>query len=115
MGWTMDIGRRRLLWAGVAALIALLLCRSAARAAQEKSTLLSGTLYKVHAGFLEMREDEKHIAVVKVDSATVYWDGKKDRAGSRKDLSGGDELMVEVVEKGGALVARKVRFLHRSY
>jgi len=110
----MEIGRRRLLWAGVAALIALLLCRSAARAAQEKATLLSGTLYKVHAGFLEMREDEKHIAVVKVDSATVYWDGKADKAASKKDLSGGDELMVELVEKQGALVARKVRFLHRG-
>jgi len=107
---------RRLLFAGVAAIVALLLWCSAgaARAAQGKAALLSGNLYKVHAGFLEMRSDDKHIAVVKVDSATVYWDGKTDKAASKKDLSGGDELIIEMVEKDGALVAHKVRFLHRG-
>ena len=95
---------------------ALLLCSVAnsARSAQGRGTLLSGILYKVHAGFLEIKSDEKHIAAVKVDAATVYWDGKTDKAASKKDLSAGDELIIEMIERNQAMVAKKVRFLHRE-
>jgi hypothetical protein len=112
----MRIGSGRLFRAGMAALFAVLLCCNAseARAPQGKATLLSGTLYKVHAGFLEIKSGEKQIDVVKVDSTTVYWDGKTDKAASKKDLGGGDELMVEIVRKNGVTMARKVRFMHRG-
>jgi hypothetical protein len=112
----MRIGSKRLSCAGMAALVVLLFCgnSSGTRAAQRTATLLSGTLYRVHAGFLEIKSGEKQIDVVKVDSATVYWDGKTDKAASKKDLSGGDELMVEIVKQNGVMVARKVRFMHRG-
>ena len=99
----------------VAAVVALLLYGGAtmARTPQGKGMLVSGILYKVHAGFLEIKSDEKHIAVVKVDSATVYWNGKTDKAASKKDLSAGDELIIEMAEQSQAMVAKKVRFLHR--
>ncbi len=108
--------RRRATYAGVAAVVAMVLCCGvgAARPAQGKGLLLSGVLYRVHAGFLEIKSDEKHIAVVKVDSATVYWNGKTDKAANKKDLNAGDELIIEMAEKNQAMVARKVRFLHRE-
>ena len=107
--------RTELARAGMAAAIALMLFGAGTlRAPQRKERLLSGILYRAHAGFLEIKSDEKHIAVVKVDSATVYWNGKTDKAASKKDLSAGDELIVEMVDKNDAMVATKVRFLHRD-
>jgi hypothetical protein len=82
--------------------------------AQRKESLVTGSLHRIHAGFLEVKTGEKDIAVVKVDSGTVYWNGKTDKAASAKDLTTGDELAIEVVEKKGLPVAQKVRFLHRS-
>jgi hypothetical protein len=81
--------------------------------AQTKESLVTGSLYRIHAGFLEVKTGEKNISVVKVDSGTVYWNGKTDKAASAKDLTLGDELAIEVVEKKGLPVAQKVRFLHR--
>lgn len=66
------------------------------------------------SGIFGSEDRGKSIAVVKVDSGTVYWNGKTDKAASRKDLTTGDELATEVVEKKGLPVAQKVRFLHRS-
>ena len=100
----------------MAAVVALLLgsVANSARTPQAKGMLVSGILYKVHAGFLEIKSDEKHIAVVKTDSETVYWNGKTYKAASKKDLSVGDELIIEIAEKSQTMVAKKVRFLHRE-
>ena len=83
------------------------------RGAQTKGSLLTGSLYRIHTGFLEVRTVEKRVSVIKVDSETVYWNGKTDKAASAKDLVPGDELVIEVAEKKGLPVAQKVRFLHR--
>jgi len=107
--------RRALAAIGAAVVAAMILCAgaSATRTPQQKGMLLSGNLYRVHAGFLEIKSDEKHIAVVKVDSSTIYWNGKTDKAASKKDLAAGDELIIEVIEKDQAMVAKKVRFMRR--
>ena len=86
----------------------------AALAAQAKTALVTGSLYRVHAGFLEVKSGEKNISVVKVDSATIYWNGKADKAASARDMVLGDELAIQIVEKKGLPVAEKVRFLHRD-
>jgi len=98
----------------LAAVALLFYSPSAVRANQEKGMLLSGILYRVHAGFLEIKSDGKHVAVIMVDSATVYWNGKTEKAASKNDLSAGDELIIEVVDKNNLMVAKKVRFLHRG-
>jgi len=103
---------KRILCFGILALLAIGPCF--ATAAQTKGALVYGNLYRVHAGFLELSTAEKHVAVVKVDAATIYWDGKADKAALKKDMSLGDEIVAEMAEKDGTLVAKKVRFLHRG-
>ncbi len=49
-----------------------------------------------------------------VDATTIYWDGKTDKAAAEKDFRPGDEIIAEMTEKDGAIVAKKVRFLHRG-
>ncbi|HXA00072.1 MAG TPA: hypothetical protein VN025_20100 [Candidatus Dormibacteraeota bacterium] len=111
----MERSSRKLLCAGAVLAISMFFCRAgAAHEGQAKATLVSGILYRVHTGFLEVKSDEKHVSVVKVDSETVYWNGKTDKVATKKDLSLGDELIAEMIEKNGALVAQKVRFLNRG-
>jgi len=83
--------------------------------AQSRPMLVSGSLYRIHAGFLELQSSDKKISVVKVDSETIYWNGKTDKVAGAKELRLGDEVVAEVVEKKGALAAQKVRFLHHEY
>jgi len=80
--------------------------------AQAKTTLINGTVYRVHAGFLEVQRDTKNISLVKVNAATVYWNGRTDKKATPKDLRLGDGVIIEVVEKDGVPVAQKVRFAH---
>ena len=82
--------------------------------AQTKGMLVYGNLYRIHAGFLELKADENHISAVKVDATTVYWDGKADKAATKGDLKSGDEIIAEMAVKEGVMVAKKVRFLHRA-
>ena len=93
-------------------MLAIVFCAGAN--AQAKGILIYGNLYRVHATFLELKTGEKQVAVVKVDAATIYWDGRADKATAKKDLSLGDEIIAEMTEKDGAIVAKKVRFLHRG-
>ena len=81
---------------------------------QTKPALVSGILYRIHPGFLEVRADAKNVIVVKVDSATVYWNGRTDKAASAKGMAEVDELIIEVIEKKGLPLAQKVRFLHAT-
>ncbi|GEM_PF-4630899 len=108
----MPIAKRLFASAGIGALIALLICGTLARS-QTKSALVYGNLYRVHAGFLELKGG-KNITVVKIDAATIYWDGKADKAAAKKDLVAGDEIIAEMAEKDGVVVAKKIRFLHRG-
>jgi hypothetical protein len=80
--------------------------------AQAKTTLINGTLYRVHAGFLEVQDSAKTISLVKVNAATVYWNGRTDKKAAAKDLRLGDGVIIETVEKDGMPVAQKVRFAH---
>jgi len=107
--------QRMLNFVAVAAELAILLSfgSSIVRGAQTKGSLITGSLYRIHSGFLEVKTGEISVSVVKVDSGTVYWNGKTDKAASAKDLIPGDELAIETVEKKGLPVAQKVRFLHR--
>ena len=109
----MKIARCSFACAAVAALFVLLLPTEKATSAQTKGMLVSGNLYRVHGAFLELKNGEKDIVLVPVNAATIYWDGKTDRAASKKDLTVGDEIVAELLEKDGAMVAKKVRFLHR--
>jgi hypothetical protein len=93
----------------------LALVSSCGAAAQAKGMLVYGTLYRMQAGFLELKTGEKQFAVMKVDAATIYWDGKTDKAAAKKDLSLGGEIIAEMTEKDGAIVTKKVRFLHRGF
>jgi hypothetical protein len=110
----MKIVRSSFACTAVAALFALLLAVGNATSAQTKGMLISGNLYRVHGAFLELKNGEKDIGLVPVNAATIYWDGKTDKAASKKDLSVGDEIIAEMIEKDGAMVAKKVRFLHRG-
>ncbi len=80
--------------------------------AQAKTTLINGTLYRVHAGFLEVQSSAKNISMVKVNAATVYWNGRTDKRATAKDLRLGDGVIIEAVEKDGIPLAQKVRFAH---
>ena len=90
----------------------LLMMISSVAIGQTRVSLVSGRLHRIYPGFLEVSTDGKNVTVVKVDSATVYWNGKTDKAGSAKNLAAGDELIIEVIQKNGLSVAQKVRFLH---
>jgi len=79
---------------------------------QAKTTLINGTLYRVHTGFLEVQSSAKNISMVKVNAATVYWNGRTDKKATAKDLRLGDEVIIEAVEKDGMPFAQKVRFAH---
>lgn len=109
----MKIARGSFACAAVAALFILLLPIGNTTSAQTKGMLVSGNLYRVHGAFLELKNGEKDIVLVPVNAATIYWDGKTDKSASKKDLSVGDEIIAELSEKDGAVVAKKVRFLHR--
>ena len=83
--------------------------------AQTKPGLVSGILYRIHSGFLEVQTDlqnPKSIAMVKVNAATAYWNGRTDKRATFKNLQQGDEVMIETVTQEGIPVAQKVRFLH---
>jgi len=82
--------------------------------AQAKTTLINGTLYRVHAGFLEVQSGAKNVSLVKVNAATVYWNGRTDKKATAKDLQLGDEVIIEAVEKDGVPLAQKVRFARPS-
>jgi hypothetical protein len=79
---------------------------------QGKATLITGALYRVHPGFLEVQSGEKTISVVKVNAATIYWNGRTDKKATAKELRQGDGLIIEAAEKDGVPVAQKVRFAH---
>jgi len=104
---------RKLVVCLFASMIALALRVDQVNSAQTKGMLVSGNLYRVHGAFLELKNGEKDIVLVPVNTATIYWDGKTEKAASKKDLSVGDEIIAELSEKDGAMVAKKVRFLHR--
>ena len=78
--------------------------------AQAKTTLINGTVYRVHAGFLEVQSGAKNISPVKVNAATVYWNGRTEKKATAKDLHVGDQVIIEAVEKDGVPLAQKVRF-----
>jgi hypothetical protein len=80
--------------------------------AQSKATLINGSLYRVHPGFLEVQTGGKKISLVKVNAATIYWNGKTDKKATAKELQLGDEVIIEAAEKDGIPVAQKVRFAH---
>jgi len=81
--------------------------------AQTKAALVSGILYRAHPGFLEVQTaGTKNVLAVKVNAATIYWNGKTDKKGTAKELRQGDELMIETADKDGAPLAQKVRFFH---
>jgi len=82
--------------------------------AQAKTTLINGTLYRVNAGFLEVQGGTKNILLVKVNAATVYWNGRTDKKATAKDLQLGYEVIIEAVEKDGVPLAQKVRFARSS-
>jgi len=109
----MKIARKNFACAAAAGLFVLLALGNLT-SGQTKGKLAYGNLYRVHSGFLELKTGEKDILVVKVDIATIYWDGKAERAATKQDLSMGDEIIAEFSEKDGAMVAKKVRFLHRG-
>src|SRR5881397_2192230 len=69
--------------------------------AQGKTTLINGILYRVHPGFLEVQSGGKNISMVKVNAATIYWNGRTDRKATAKELQRGDEVIIEAVEKDG--------------
>src|SRR6266404_5318148 len=73
--------------------------------AQAKAKLINGNLYRVHAGFLEVHGGAKNILLVKVNAATVYWNGRTDKKAAAKELQTGDEVVIEAVEKDGMPVA----------
>jgi hypothetical protein len=100
--------------AAVVTFFGLLLATENPSSAQTKGMLVSGNLYRVHYAFLELKNGEKDIVLVPVNAATIYWDGKADKAATKKDLNVGDEIIAELSEKDGAMVAKKVRFLHRG-
>ena len=79
---------------------------------QAKPTMISGRLYRLHAGFLEVQSDPKNIRIVKVNGETIYWNGKSDKKAAAKELAVGDEVMIEATETDGTATARKVRFIH---
>jgi hypothetical protein len=79
--------------------------------ADAKSKMITGIVYRIHPGFLEVQNDPKNIAVVKVNAATIYWNGKTDKKASAKDLAAGQEVVIEATEKDGLATAQKVRFL----
>ena len=80
--------------------------------AQVKATLINGILYRAHPGFLELQSGGKNISMVKVNAATIYWNGRTDKKATAKELQRGDEVIIEAVEKDGVPVAQKVRFAH---
>jgi len=81
--------------------------------AQTKAALVSGILYRVHPGFLEVQTaGAKNILAVKVNAATIYWNGKTDKKAAANELQRGDELMIETADKDGMPLAQKVRFFH---
>ena len=80
--------------------------------AQTKATLINGILYRAHPGFLEVQSGGKNISMVKVNAATIYWNGRTDKKASAKELAPGDEVIIEAAEKDGLPVAQKVRFAH---
>src|SRR5947209_5580844 len=80
--------------------------------AQSKAKLLNGILYRTHSGFLEVQTGGKTISLVKVNAATIYWNGRTDKKAAAKDLQVGDEVIIEAVEKDGMPVAQKIRFAH---
>ncbi len=79
--------------------------------AQAKSKMITGHIYRIHTGFLEVQSDPKNVAIVKVNAATVYWNGKTDKKASMKELQAGEEVIVEATEKDGLATAQKVRFM----
>ncbi|SRR6266404_881982 len=80
--------------------------------AQAKATLINGTLYRMHAGILEVQIGGKNILLVKTDAATIYWNGRTDKKAAAKELRPADQVIIEAVEKGGFPVAQKIRFAH---
>jgi hypothetical protein len=89
-----------------------LLCASTN--AQTKAKLINGSLYRVHPGFLEVQTGGKNIVPVKVNAATIYWNGKTDKKATAKELRIWDEVIIEATEKDGIPVAQKVRFAHQG-
>jgi hypothetical protein len=108
----MKIARSSFAYVVATGFFVLLLATGNTSSAQTKGMLVSGNLYRVHGAFLELKNGEKDIALVPVNAATIYWDGKTEKAASKKDLSVGDEIIAEMIDKDGAMVAKKVRFLH---
>ncbi|HLK06274.1 MAG TPA: hypothetical protein VKT53_17695 [Candidatus Acidoferrum sp.] len=80
-------------------------------AAQAKPKMITGRVYRIHAGFLEVQSDPKNVTIVKVNAATAYWNGKADKKASMKELQAGEEVIIEATEKDGLATAQKVRFM----
>jgi hypothetical protein len=80
--------------------------------AQSKTKLINGNLYRTHSGFLEVQTGGKNISLVKVNAATIYWNGRTDKKAAAKDLLPGDEVIIEAVDTEGMPTAKKVRFAH---
>lgn len=101
-----------------ALLAVCLLCPGSARVAiaqkSEEPKLISGRVYRVHSGFLEVQSDPKNIAIVKVNAATIYWNGKTDKKASAKELRAGDEVVIDAAGKDGLTIALKVRFMRAA-
>jgi len=88
-----------------------LITANLAGAQEVKPKMIAGHVYRIHAGFLEVQSDPKNIVMVKVNGATIYWNGKTDKKASAKELAVGDEVMIEATEKAGLATAEKVRFI----
>lgn len=79
--------------------------------ADTKSKMISGVLYRIHPGFLEVQSGTRDVSAVRVNAATIYWNGKTDKKASAKELAAGQEVVIEATEKDGLATAQKVRFL----
>jgi hypothetical protein len=103
--------KRMYISAQIALLCGILLLAPVIAGAQAKAKMINGIVYRIHSGFLEVQSGPKEIAMVKVNAATVYWNGKTDKKASATDLQMGTEVVIEATEKDGWATAQKVRFM----
>ena len=78
--------------------------------AQNKTSLISGTLVRLNPAFLEVKTDTG-TQLVEINAQTLYENFETKKPARRGDLSVGQTVFVETVQNDKGNFARKVRFV----
>src|SRR2546429_9022543 len=78
--------------------------------AQAKATLINGTLYRMHAGILEVQIGGENIFLVEKDAAKIYWDGRTDKKNAAKEMRAGGQGNILAGGKRGGFLVPKIKY-----